>query len=32
MTMEQAERMFESVQEGDPRVVIDPGSRGGNEW
>jgi len=32
MTMEQAERMFESVQEGDPRVVIDPATRGGNEW
>ena len=32
ITTEQAERMFESVQEGDPRVVIDPASRGGNEW
>lgn len=32
MTEEQAERMFESVQEGDPRVVIDPGSRGGKDW
>lgn len=32
MTEEQAERMFESVQEGDPRVVVDPKSRGGNDW
>ena len=32
MTEDQAERMFESVQEGDPRVVIDPGSRGGKDW
>jgi len=32
MTQDQAERMFESVQEGDPRVVIDPASRGGKDW
>lgn len=32
MTEDQAERMFESVQEGDPRVVIDPASRGGKDW
>jgi Ca-activated chloride channel homolog len=28
----EAERMFDAVKEGDPRVVIDPGSRGGGEW
>jgi Ca-activated chloride channel family protein len=28
----EAARMFDAVKEGDPRVVIDPGSRGGGEW
>ena len=32
ISQSEAERMFDSVQEGDPRVVIDPGSRGGGEW
>lgn len=29
---QEAERMFDAVEEGDPRVVIDPGSKGGKDW
>lgn len=32
ITASEAARMFEAVKEGDPRVVIDPGSRGGKDW
>jgi len=28
----EAARMFDAVREGDPRVVIDPGSKGGKDW
>ena len=28
----EAARMFDAVKEGDPRVVIDPGSKGGRDW
>ena len=28
----EAQRMFDAVREGDPRVVIDPGSKGGKDW
>jgi hypothetical protein len=29
---QEAERMFDAVEEGDPRVIIDPGSKGGKDW
>ena len=29
---QEAERMFDAVQEGDPRVVINPESKGGKDW
>ncbi len=32
ITASEAARMFEAVKEGDPRVVIDPGSQGGKDW
>jgi Ca-activated chloride channel family protein len=32
ISQQEAERMFEGVEEGEPRVVINPGSRGGNDW
>ena len=32
ITASEAARMFEAVKEGDPRVVVDPGSRGGKDW
>ena len=32
ISQSEAERMFDAVQEGDPRVVINPDSKGGNDW
>jgi len=29
---QEAERMFDAVKEGDPRVVINPASKGGKDW
>ena len=32
ISAQEAERMFEGVEEGTPRVTVDPGSAGGNDW
>ena len=32
ISQQEAERMFDGVEEGSPRVVVDPGSSGGNDW
>ena len=32
ITASEAERMFDSVREGDPRVVVGEGSQGGRDW
>ena len=29
---QEAKRMFDAVEEGDPRVVINPESKGGKDW
>ncbi len=32
ISAQEAERMFDAVEEGDPRVVINPASKGGKDW
>ena len=32
ISQQEAERMFDAVEEGDPRVVINPASKGGKDW
>jgi len=32
ISAQEAQRMFDGVEEGAPRVVVDPGSAGGNDW
>jgi hypothetical protein len=32
ISAQEAQRMFDGVEEGRPRVTVDPGSAGGNDW
>lgn len=32
MSEQEADRLLDGVEEGSPRVVVDPGSRGGEDW
>ena len=32
ISAQEAERMFDAVEEGDPRVIINPASKGGKDW